>query len=231
MPQLTKEIIDRFCVFCKENDLPYHLDDTANFNWTLLNIYAEKKANGTALTAVDNIGDLDDVLDATNRLKREIEGAGEGLPKYLINALVAMLKGHTFRYGNQLYFRLHDTCDLIHTNTNPPDPNSFSLDEINSIIKEIAYLEASRQKAMGRVSNRGTADVKRHTFKPNLKPLVKGCVDSMEPYEMRVIEKYSTVCNFLLFAGFLDFMTETEKEDIARLDKQDKYDYIRGLLK
>lgn len=231
MPQLTKDIIDRFCEFCKENDLPHRLDDTASFNWTLLNIFAEKEVNGTAWTAIDNIGNLDDVLDAANRLKREIEGAGEGLPKYLLNVLVSMLKGHTFRYGNQLYFRLHDTCDLIYTNTNSPDPNSFSLDEINSIIKEIAYLEEGRKKAKGRISNRGTADVKRYTFKPNLKPLVEVCVDSMKPLGMGVIDKYSIVCNFLLFAGFLDFMTDTEKEDIAQLDKQDKYDYIRGLLK
>lgn len=244
MPLITKEVLDSFSTFCKGVGLPSHIEDE-HFNWTLLNIYAEKEINGTAFTGTDNIDAiLEDFKEQVKELRDILSGNSNTAPCLigpLKKGLIDFLKEQTVRLrkpgGSALFLRLRNTMELVSRSDNTEE-DTFTLEELDQIIAKLEELEILEKKLIGRVSTRETSigAIKRPTYKEDLKPLIAACVGSMEEYKkIGKTEQYSIIFLFLHFAGFLDFMSAKEIDNYSPSDlsytfNKLRHDFIKNYL-
>lgn len=68
----TNSILNDFCALCRKYGLPCDPGDVDRFNWTLFNIFKEKRT-GSPWTALENIGDPSSVADIARLLAQVMD--------------------------------------------------------------------------------------------------------------------------------------------------------------
>lgn len=239
----TNNILDDFCALCRKYGLPCDPGEVDRFNWTLFNIFKEKRT-GSPWTALENIGDPSSVADIAHLLAQVMEGditvQGSIRPmpitytnpetrRLLKESLVEILKRRVFRYGDKLVLALSRTGAKIVTDKTSGPEDGFTFDELDSIIHAVDGLNADAKKLQGRKAK----DSDSFTHTKDISPLAKDLENIVSEYGLKTMARYSFVADFLFEAGFLDFKGDEWKEDYIHVWKdkyKEKYDFIKAFI-